>query len=70
VEDEATHALPLVQRGIANLQTLSERMQEGYAIHDLGLDPGRVDRGFFYFLETGLMNASQYPYWVQIRGIQ
>jgi RHS repeat-associated protein len=67
-EDEATRVLSLGERAIANLQALTDKMTQGYAIYDIGLDPDRPQRGFFYFVETGLMNASQYPFWVQIRG--
>jgi hypothetical protein len=70
VEDEATQGKTLVERGITNLDNLAAWMQEGGAVYDLGLDPDRTQRGFFYFLESGLMEASQYPYWVKIAGIQ
>lgn len=70
VEADAMRALGLAERAARNLEALAAKMNQGYAIYDLGLDPDRRLRGFFYFVESGLMNASQYPYWVQIRGPQ
>jgi RHS repeat-associated protein len=70
VESEETAALSLGARAAANLDALAGWMERGGAIYDIGLDPARVERGFFYFVESGLGNVAQFPYWVRLTGIQ
>lgn len=65
-ESEDVARLSLGERAAANIDALAERMREGCTIYDLGIDSDRDVRGFFYFVETGLMEVSQYPHWVKI----
>jgi hypothetical protein len=66
VENEAAASLSLGERAALNIAELSAKMRQGYVIYDIGLDADRDLRGLFYFVETGLMEASRYAHWVRV----
>jgi len=65
VEDEATQSLDFSERLALNAERLAEKLQDGYAVYDMGLDPDRAGRGAFYNMESMFMQLSDYPFWVR-----
>jgi hypothetical protein len=61
--------LSLVERARADVQWLRDAMREGKVIYDIGLDAARPNRGFFYMVESGVMNVADYPNYIRITGL-
>jgi RHS repeat-associated protein len=52
-----------------NRKWLFDKMRKGYEIHDIKLDPQRLDRGPFYQMESRAVRRTNYPV-TEVKGVE